>query len=603
MKKIFSKFSITKKIFLIFFFIFLLFLFIWMIGQFFLFGEFYAYTKAKDVSEYIDQFSEEYTKLENADDINYAIVNYSNSSDAYYAVISENGEMLYMVSYELIIAPDNGGENLKFSLDNAVHNEDFMNNKLSVNDTVTVTYSSIGDDQQRANIYMPISIKHDGYVWETDYKFHSPRFVPQPGQEPDFDTNNGRSTFNTLSVSGTIVSITLPSPQASKLTVQRNDAAMVIMDWSEKLYNGVTVDLNDKYSYTVYPPDRDDQYSVTVKKIEKSGNIEYICAILPMRNISEAIDAVKDFSLFVFAVMFVLMAIIALIFSRAITHPIIEINSITEKMKQLDFSKKCRVKSSDELGMLSENVNEMSQRLDLTIKELIDANDKLIKDIEHERLLEKQRKEFVAAVSHELKTPLAIIRAYSEGLLDGVSQSKQERYLNIIVDETKNMDHLILDMLENSRLESGAMELNKKQYDMRILVNKIADRFKTPCKAEGIELICAVCDTPVIKSFDAELIEQVINNFMSNAMKNTQNGKIIISLTEKELSVENEGKHIPEEDLDKIWDRFYKIDKSRKRNGSTGLGLSISKNILILHNADYYVKNTDPGVKFGFSLP
>ena len=572
-----------------------------MIGQFFLFGEYYAYTKAKDISNYVNDFSEEYAALKNDDDINHEIVNYSNLSDAYYAIISENGEMLYMVSYELIISPDNGGENLKFSLDNAVHNEDFIKDTLSVNDTVTITYASIGDERQRANIYMPITIEHNGYTWETDYKFHSPRFDIQP--EQNFESSNVKNSINSLTVTGTVVSITLPNPQASKLTVQRNDAAMVIMDWTEKLYNGITVNLNSEYNYTFYPPDRDDKYNVTVKKIEKSGNIEYICAILPMRNISEAIAAVKDFSWFLFAAMFILISIIAFVFSRAITHPIIEINTITEKMKHLDFSEKCKVNSSDELGRLSENVNEMSEKLDSTIKELVSANDKLIKDIEHERLLEKQRKEFVAAVSHELKTPLAIIRAYSEGLLDGVSQTKQERYLNVIADETKNMDNLILDMLENSRLESGAMEPNKKEYDMCILVKKIAERFKTPCKTEDIELVCNVCDSPVIKSFDAELIEQVINNFMSNAIKNTHNGKIIITLSEKELTVENEGQHIPEEDIDKIWDRFYKIDKSRKRNGSTGLGLSISKNILILHNADYYVKNTELGVKFGFSLP
>lgn len=599
MKELWKNLSIVKKIFAIFALVFVIFLAIWMIGQLVFFGKYYEGRKTKGLSRSVEAFSKEYLALDSVDDINKKIVEYANSGDAYYAVVTENGELLFMVTYELVVNPSDGGEPIKFSLDNAIHDENFLSAGFREGDSITVNYVAFGEEERRANIYFPDSITYGGQTWKNDIRHQGIRFDrPDVADNADFDKH-----FEICSVTGAIESITLPNQQSSRLTIQRNDVASVMLDFRERLYSGRSLEKGKNESYTFNTKANGDNYNVAVRRIEKYGNTEYICAILPMRNISEAISAVREFSLFLFAFMFVLMCIIARVFSHTLTKPIIEINNITEKMKMLDFSGKCKVDTQDELGMLAENVNKMSDRLDETIKELVEAKEQLTKDIERERLAEKQRKEFVAAASHELKTPLAIIRAYSEGIIDGIFKNKQEHYLKVIVEETEKMDKLVLDMIENTWLEMGAMQLDLKEHDICGFVMKITERFFAPCKADNIGIVTKIPTKPILRYFDNRLLEQVVTNFITNAIKNTHNGTIEVGVDESGVWVENEGKNIPDDEIDKIWDRFYKVDKSRERSGGgTGLGLSIAKNILVLHNASYKAENTKTGVRFSFSL-
>lgn len=219
-------------------------------------------------------------------------------------------------------------------------------------------------------------------------------------------------------------------------------------------------------------------------------------------------------------------------------------------------------------------------------------------------MLENQRKEFVAAVSHELKTPLAVIQAYTEGIIDGISGENKARYLNVILDETKRMNALVLEMLENSRFEAGMQKLDIKEYDMNTVAQKISERFEKAFKDAEIEFVLDTDKKPVLRSFDAGLIDRVTANFITNAIFHTEKGgKIILKVSDGVLSVENTGSHIKNDELALIWDKFYKADKSRTRLGSgTGLGLSIAKNILNLHHAGYGVENTEIGVKFWYKI-
>ena len=246
----------------------------------------------------------------------------------------------------------------------------------------------------------------------------------------------------------------------------------------------------------------------------------------------------------------------------------------------------------------------MSEKLDNTIKQLRRANNKLKKDIEHERMLENQRKDFVAAVSHELKTPLAVIQAYAEGILDGISGDNLDKYLKIILDETNRMDKLVLGMLENSKLEAGAEQPQMKENDLAQQAKNIVKIFAKSASDYEITIVSNISEDKIIKCCDIAMIERVMMNFMSNAVVHTpKGGKIIVTVSDEIFSIENEGENIPEEEIKFIWDKFYKIDKSRTRaGGETGLGLSIAKNILILHKAEYGAENTGTGVKFWFKL-
>lgn len=596
MKELWKNLSIEKKIFSLFAVVFVSILAVWLVGQTIFFGKYYEGIKSRGLSKSVSDLSKEYALMENADEINRMLVKYANENDAYYAVMTENGEVLYMVTYELVVKPEDGGKPIRFTLDGAVHDEKFLSTDFKEGEPIKVSYISSDIRDRRANIYFPSVIYYNGQTWRSNFRHSEPGF--EHGRNSDMN-----EPYKMSEIVGFIVSVTLPNQQSAKITMQRNDFLMVMMDIRDKFYAGTMFEDGVNENYIFDKSADDDKYGVTVRKLSKNGNKEYICAILPMRNISEAVKAVRDYSMFLFAVIFALMFCIARVFAYAITKPIVEINKITDKMQMLDFSSKCKVESNDELGRLAENVNKMSERLDLTIKELVEANQKLVEDIEHERLLEKQRKEFVAAASHELKTPLAIIRAYSEGIIDGIFKSKQEHYLKVIVEETEKMDKLVLDMIENSRLEGGYAELNVKEHDLCKLVGKVAERFAEPCKADNIKLVTKISERALIKKYDSRLLEQVVSNFMTNAIKNTENGVIEIGVDENSVWVENDGSNIPEDELEKIWDRFYKIDKTRNRAvGGTGLGLSIAKNILILHGAKYKAENTETGVRFSFSL-
>lgn len=250
----------------------------------------------------------------------------------------------------------------------------------------------------------------------------------------------------------------------------------------------------------------------------------------------------------------------------------------------------------------------MRQLLQLA-SELKYTNDRLQEDIEKEKELEGILKDFIAAASHELKSPLSIIQSYAEAVKDGVNPAKQEQYLNTIIQETSYMGKLISDMLDLSRLEKGYTHLEYQEFDLYQLAIKTVHRFQSYLENKKLMLEAENnASYPIVKA-DYGKIEICLANFITNAIQNTpEKGKIKITLQEKEgeilFIVENEGSHLEEEELHKIWLPFYRKDKSRsKEYGGTGLGLAITRNILDLHGSRYGAYNTSLGVAFFFSLP
>lgn len=337
----------------------------------------------------------------------------------------------------------------------------------------------------------------------------------------------------------------------------------------------------------------------------KSTN-EYIFAISSFTPITEASDVMKGIFIYIFIGGVILVLIMAFIYSNMITKPLVKINKTASKMANLDFHEKCNISSEDEIGSIGRSLNFLSNNLNNALNSLKSANEKLKKDIEKEKALEKMRKEFIAGVSHELKTPVGLIEGYAEGLKDNIVTSKEDReyYLNVIIDEASNMGNLISDMLDLSQLESGNFKLNKIEMDLGDLVWKCYQKYYTIFNEKGIELDINVVNANIFA--DKYRIEQVLNNYINNALKYVKN-KITINMIEKEkeiiVQVINDGEKISEDELDKIWDKFYKVDKSRNRKaGGTGIGLSIVKNIIELHHGKYGAVNIEDGVEFYFSL-
>jgi len=349
---------------------------------------------------------------------------------------------------------------------------------------------------------------------------------------------------------------------------------------------------------------------VIITPILSNDNVQaLIFVVSPLQTLSEAASVIREYYGYIYAFAILFIIILSLLYSKMIAKPLIKINNVATKMAELDFSVHCEVTSKDEIGNLATTLNFLSEKLDTTLRELTTANMNLAYDLEKEKKLEVMRKDFIASVSHELKTPLSLIDGYAEGLRDGIAEEENKSfYLQVIIEESEKMNSLISDMLALSTLESGNYKLEINAFYIDVLINSIIKKYSPKFKEKKINLQTNFEEINLKVYGDSFRIEQVIINFLTNALKYTLEAHIIYVSTniindEILIGVENQGEHIAEEDLENIWLKFYKIDKSRNRlSGGTGLGLSISKNILLLHKSTYGVRNTEKGVKFYFTL-
>lgn len=220
-----------------------------------------------------------------------------------------------------------------------------------------------------------------------------------------------------------------------------------------------------------------------------------------------------------------------------------------------------------------------------------------------QQLLEKNRRMLIDAIGHELKTPLGIISSYSEGLKEKIAEEKREHYLDVIMDETHRMNALILEMLNLSKLESGAYKLKLEHFKINDLLRASLKNKEKLFEDGQIQLVLEDGEALEVAA-DYSCIEKVINNILMNAISHTPvNGKIAIKIEGRKVSIENEGESIPEEKLKAIWQSFYKAEKIENRSGEgTGLGLAIVKEILELHGWKYGAKNIEGGVSFWFEV-
>lgn len=302
----------------------------------------------------------------------------------------------------------------------------------------------------------------------------------------------------------------------------------------------------------------------------------------------------------------VLICVVDLWMARFISKPVSELNEAAGRMADLDFSHLCEVTGHDEFGQLSRSLNVMAGNLQKAFEELEHANRKLEQDVEQKKRLLAERKELVDNLSHEMKTPLGVIRAYAEGLQDETDEGKRQDYYEVIISETERMGNLITTLLDLSALENGAAELALERFDFVEFLETAAGRLLMDIPDADFELQYELPRLPVYVYTDKGRMEQVLNNLIVNAKRNVRPGGILkLSLTEREgvldFSIYNQGHCIPEENLSKVWTKFYR-DKNTKYSGS-GLGLAIVAQILSMQHFVYGAANRPDGVAFYFSIP
>lgn len=335
---------------------------------------------------------------------------------------------------------------------------------------------------------------------------------------------------------------------------------------------------------------------------------KFAFCLFSMQPVNDVISVIPGFMKYVVFMALILVVGMSFVITRIIVRPIIRISGAAEKMAGLDFSERVNVKSSDELGMLSGNLNTMADELEYTLSELEKRNERLQEELDREKLLEQARKSFVADASHELKTPLGIVQAYTERLEDKfIQDEKAKRYAAIILDENRKMNKLINDLLELSKLESMTYALTRTDYDISDEIVEIAERFTPLFEEKGIEFGLDVQAGTSVNA-DPEKMGQVITNMISNALKYTPpGGNVQLKFAKDEgkvvFRILNEVENMEKIDMEKIWDRFYKADKARSRKmGGTGLGLSITKSILDLHGFDFGASKAGDMIEFYFEI-
>ena len=338
------------------------------------------------------------------------------------------------------------------------------------------------------------------------------------------------------------------------------------------------------------------------------SNGDSIMLRMALQGIKDNVSISNTFITYVGIGILIIGVIAAYIFSSYITKPIQQLSDIAERMSNLDFDVKYHGKDKSEIGVLGNSMNNMSKKLEENISQLKSANKELQRDIDRKVKMEEVRTEFLSNVSHELKTPIALIQGYAEGLKEGISDDPESMdfYCDVIIDEAGKMNNMVKKLLTLNQIEFGNNQVNMERFDITEMIRNMVESSKILVEKQGVKIIFDEPETHVWA--DEFMIEEVVNNYLSNARNHvTDDGIIKVSYcrhgNDVRIKVFNTGEHIPQEDIDKLWVKFYKVDKARTREyGGSGIGLSIVEATMKAHGKDYGVANVEGGVEFYFDV-
>ncbi|AIM29520.1 sensory box histidine kinase [Bacillus thuringiensis serovar kurstaki str. YBT-1520] len=588
------------------------------IGQTIFFKQYYANRKVEDIKVNLNSFEKNYLNYAgNAEEIQKLEQDFLRENNTWITTLDKNGNLKHADDFYFEVTIDRrqqksfGQQIFKIPLGNLVNIEE-IDNKLSEQFLGQEIYFS-GVRKEDSFIPFSFSLSKQNLsgsnkplekafnekmsklneekkraVEEQLVKEKKPAVQEQAAQELG------------VYIGGRVTKVQLPDVKGPVNPIYKNG---IFLDSIKEFQTNLLLKESKPIQYTTQTMDYekiDIKYKLLIKPIEKDGSVTYIYAMASLQPVDEAVQMVQDYYIYIIAFVVVLILLASFYYSKQIAKPLLKINDTTKKIAQLDFTEKIPITSKDEIGDLSKNINVLSNKLHSHIGQLEE-------DIEKERKLENTRKEFISGVSHELKTPLSIMKSCISILKDGVAEHKKEYYFQAMEREVDKMDTLILDMLELAKFESGTYKMKKSAFYIDTVIEDICEHLSVEIEKKELHVHKNIHSFEVIANQGR--IEQVIVNFITNAIRYTPNKEdiIISAIDEKDrikVCIENKGTHIEEEQLDKIWDRFYRVDTARQRSqGGTGLGLAISKNILELHDAEYGVKNTEDGVLFYFYLP
>ena len=411
-----------------------------------------------------------------------------------------------------------------------------------------------------------------------------------------------------------------------------NEDYVLLFSTNEKFTNKINQDSDVISKFKIFDRQRDrilySNDSYIIKKVTTGGfnsillvgtleNQYKIYIQVPISAIEESVRISNNLLLIIGMVAIVVSSIAASYISKKFTKPILELNAIANKMSKLDFSQKYELDGTDddEINELGKSINEMSSKLEGTIRQLRNSNIALERDVEEKSKIDEMRKQFISDVSHELKTPIALIQGYAEGLVENVNVDEESKkyYAEVILDESNKMDKLVRQLLELMKLEYGKREFNNDEFDICELIKEVIRKCNVMLEEKNIKDVKFDASKKIMVYADEFYIEQAFTNYLTNAVKHVKevNGEKYIKIEVKEdiknqtarISVFNTGENLSDENLERVWGRFYKVDESRNRaDGGTGIGLSLVKAIMNNYNQKYGVENKKDGVEFYFDI-
>ena len=444
----------------------------------------------------------------------------------------------------------------------------------------TIYVSTQGDDSMMERLRMSI---FNGDIFKNN---GSQDKAPEPKDQED-DSDN-------------------PADKDDKKEHRKRLEDIIDMSGTSLVENRTIISSNDNYTLQkVYDERLGDYY------LEIWGTLDNGYSIIlrtPIQGIKDNVNISTTLIKYVGGAILAVGIIAAFVVSTYITRPIKQLSNIAEKMSEMDFNARYEGSDKGEIGLLGKSMNNMSEKLEQNIAELKKANLELKKDIDKKEKLEIMRTDFLSNVSHELKTPIALIQGYAEGLKEGITDDPEsmEFYCDVIMDEANKMNTMVKRLLTLNQIEFGNNQVNMERFDITEMIRNMVESSKILVEKQEVKIIFDEPETHVWA--DEFMIEEVVNNYLSNARNHVTDGGIIkVSYcrhgNDVRIKVFNTGDHIPQEDIDKLWVKFYKVDKARTREyGGSGIGLSIVEATMKAHGKDYGVANVEGGVEFYFDV-
>ena len=448
----------------------------------------------------------------------------------------------------------------------------------------TIYVSTQGDDSMMERLRMSI---FNGDIFKNN---GSPDKAPEPKEQED-DSDN-------------------PADKDDKKDHRKRLEDIIDMSGTSLVENRTIISSNDNYTLQkVYDERLGDYY------LEIWGTLDNGYSIIlrtPIQGIKDNVNISTTLIKYVGGAILAVGIIAAFVVSTYITRPIKQLSNIAEKMSEMDFNARYEGSDKGEIGLLGKSMNNMSEKLEQNIAELKKANLELKKDIDKKEKLEIMRTDFLSNVSHELKTPIALIQGYAEGLKEGITDDPEsmEFYCDVIMDEANKMNTMVKRLLTLNQIEFGNDEPEMERFDINELIASVADANAIRAGQKNMSIVFDNRNEHNFVWADEYKTEEVLTNYISNALNHCDGKRAIEVRTEKSenggtitVTVYNSGKNIDDEDLERIWEKFYKTDKARTREyGGNGIGLSIVKAIMDSMGQEYGVRNVSDGVEFWFNL-